>query len=260
MHDCRKYGKSPFTVAVIHGGPGAAGEGADLARELSAEYGILEPLQTVPSVEGQIRELEECLTSEAALPVTLVGHSYGAMLGIIFSAQHPALVKKLVLVSSGVFDEAYAAAITQTRLDHLTTEERAEIGTLEIQLDVPGQVDRNEIFGRIGELLDKADSFDPFPSTGEKIDYRYDIFTSAWQDMEKLRRKGDLKMYAGRITCPVVAIHGDYDPHPADGVRIPLSGIVQDFRFILLSDCGHCPWRERRAHDRFYRILHRELQ
>jgi pimeloyl-ACP methyl ester carboxylesterase len=47
------------------------------------------------------------------------------------------------------------------------------------------------------------------------------------------------------IECPVVAIHGDYDPHPADGVRIPLSNVLKDFRFILLGKCGHVPWFER---------------
>ena len=28
-----------------------------------------------------------------------------------------------------------------------------------------------------------------------------------------------------KIKCPVVAIHGDYDPHLAEGVREPLSRV-----------------------------------
>lgn len=40
------WGKAPFTVAVIHGGPGAGGEMAPVARKLACDYGVLEPIQT----------------------------------------------------------------------------------------------------------------------------------------------------------------------------------------------------------------------
>ena len=42
----RLYGKAPYRVAVVHGGPGAAGEMAPVARRLGAACGVLEPLQT----------------------------------------------------------------------------------------------------------------------------------------------------------------------------------------------------------------------
>ena len=60
---------------------------------------------------------------------------------------------------------------------------------------------------------------------------------------------------AGRIRCPVLAIHGDIDPHPVEGVRKPLSLVLDDFRLVLLENCGHTPWRERRARERFYEVL-----
>lgn len=37
----RKYGIGPFSVAVIHGGPGASGEMAPVAKELALVCGIL---------------------------------------------------------------------------------------------------------------------------------------------------------------------------------------------------------------------------
>ncbi len=49
----RRYGSSPFSVAVIHGGPGAGGEMNAVARELGAGRGILEPLQTAHSLQTQ---------------------------------------------------------------------------------------------------------------------------------------------------------------------------------------------------------------
>lgn len=52
MENLRIYGQSPFTLAVIHGGPGAGGEMAPVARELASARGVLEPIQTATSLEG----------------------------------------------------------------------------------------------------------------------------------------------------------------------------------------------------------------
>jgi pimeloyl-ACP methyl ester carboxylesterase len=57
----------------------------------------------------------------------------------------------------------------------------------------------------------------------------------------------------------VVAIHGDFDPHPAEGVKEPLAKAIENFRFILLKNCGHTPWIERDARERFYQLLAVEL-
>jgi len=45
-NNCRLYGESPFSVVVVHGGPGVGGEMAPVAQALEAEFGVLEPLQT----------------------------------------------------------------------------------------------------------------------------------------------------------------------------------------------------------------------
>jgi pimeloyl-ACP methyl ester carboxylesterase len=74
-----------------------------------------------------------------------------------------------------------------------------------------------------------------------------------------MRQTGRLLELAHQIRCPVVAIHGDHDPHPAEGVRVPLLSVLQGFRFVLLDRCGHTPWVERHARERFFRALEEEL-
>ena len=74
-----------------------------------------------------------------------------------------------------------------------------------------------------------------------------------------MRISGELLELGKNITCPVVAIHGDYDPHPAEGIKDPLSRVLHDFRFLLLENCGHQPWMERGARDKFYGILKKEV-
>jgi pimeloyl-ACP methyl ester carboxylesterase len=94
----------------------------------------------------------------------------------------------------------------------------------------------------------------------EAIDYQPDIFLSVWREAAELRRSGKLLELGKHIKCPVVAIHGDYDPHPAEGVQKPLSAILKSFSFVLLANCGHKPWVERQAKDEFHAILKRELR
>ena len=85
MKNLRTYGDPPFNVAVLHGGPGAPGQMAPVARELSSKRGVLEPLQTKHTLEGQKQELRSILEEYSDFPVTLVGFSWGAMLGFLFS-------------------------------------------------------------------------------------------------------------------------------------------------------------------------------
>jgi pimeloyl-ACP methyl ester carboxylesterase len=101
----RRYGTPPFRVAVVHGGPGAPGSVAAVARELARDHGVLAPLQTAHSLVGQVEELGAVLTRAASRPVGLIGHSWGAWLAALLAARRPALVGKLILVGSGAFGE-----------------------------------------------------------------------------------------------------------------------------------------------------------
>jgi pimeloyl-ACP methyl ester carboxylesterase len=259
MKNLRKYGKAPYGVAVIHGGPGACGEMAPVARELTSSGGVLEPLQTAISLEGLTKELKTVLEKNGDIPVTLIGFSWGAWLSFIFTAKYPSLVKKLILVGSGPYEEKYATRILETRLNRLSEENGTEVESIIEILNDPAVKDKNTVFARFGALLSKADAYDPIIHKSEVIDCSYDIYQSVWNDATEMRRSGELLKLGQHIKCLVVAIHGDYDPHPHQGVQKPLSTILKSFRFIVLKNCGHRPWIERTAKDRFYEILKEEL-
>jgi len=259
MDNLRKYGNSPFDIAVLHGGPGAPGEMAPVARELSAVRGTLEPLQTAATLEGQVQELRLVLEKEGALPLTLIGFSWGAMLGFIFTARYPSFVKKLILLGSGVYEDRYAVTITGTRLSRLSEEERVEVLSLVEDLDNPASKDKNKLMARFGQLIFRADVYDPISHNTEAMAFQYDVNTGVWAQAEKLRRSGEFLKLGSRIKCPVVAIHGDYDPHPYEGIKEPLSRVLKDFRFILLEKCGHYLWLERNAREKFFDILKNEI-
>ena len=259
MGPVRRWGQGPYSVAVIHGGPGAPGEVAPVARELSTARGVLEPFQTSPTLDGQVQELREVLASEGTAPFALIGFSYGAVLSYLCAARYPELVRTLILVGCPPFEERYAARITETRLSRLSPEQRLDAQEFERKLADPGGKDKHEILSRLGMLMAQADTYDSIQAENEMLHCQYDIYQPVWDEVRRLRQSGTLLRMGGRIACPVLALHGDYDPHPVEGVREPLSRVIRFFRCITLKKCGHRPWIEREAIDPFYSVLIREI-
>jgi pimeloyl-ACP methyl ester carboxylesterase len=262
MQNVRTYGKAPFSVAVIHGGPGAGGEMAPVARELAYDRGVMEPIQTATSLHGQVEELRRVLENHGDIPAILMGFSWGAWLSFIVTARYPALVKKLLLVGSGPFEAQYVSRLQETRLRRLSEEDRREFTLVIRALGHPATEDKDIFLARLKAFAAKTDMYDPITTAADASDVvggQGAMFYRVWQAAAALRSNGELLALAKRIQCPVVAIHGDYDPHPAAGVHKPLSRALADFRFILLEQCGHTPWLERSARERFYRIIKAEL-
>jgi len=257
MENPRKYGNRPYEVALVHGGPGAAGEMAPVAKELSKHFGVLEPLQTEDSISGQASELASILDSETKGPVVLIGHSWGAWLSLILASTRPELVRKLILVGCGPFEERYTEGMMKKRLGRLSVNERLEVASILEGLRGESSIDNNSAMLRFGKLMSRADSFAPIASE-EDVGFSYDIHRKVWGEAEKMRGSGKLLEYARSIECPVLAIHGDHDVHPYEGVREPLKDVIRDFRLILLERCGHDPWNEKFAKDRFYEIIRSE--
>lgn len=285
MINPRRYGSAPFRVAVIHGGPGAAGEMAEVAEVLSAGRGVLEPLQTGGSLWAQVEELKGQLQECSNPPLTLIGFSWGAWLSLILAAQCPDLIERLILIGCGPLGQRYVHRIMETRLSRLSGAEREEAKCILAALEEKSLADdeaknkkMNRAVARMGELFRKTDAFDPMECRSIQSDLAADdsilpesgcdnsiaqldsdIYQAVWQEASILRQKGELLDRCKRVQCPVIAIHGDYDPHPPEGVRGPLQTVLKNFRFILLKDCGHKPWIEKMARGQFYSILREEL-
>lgn len=233
---------------------------APVARELSFFGGVLEPLQTAASLDGQVRELKDVLEEYGNLPITLIGFSWGAMLSFIFTARYPMFVKKLLLVGSGPYEEKYVANIMSARISRLGKDDLEDLHYLTETLGNPSSENKDEILCNIGKLISKADAYDPLPHEDELLDCRYEVYKGVWEVASALRHSGKLLELGSKIQCQVVAIHGDYDPHPFEGVLEPLSKLLNNFKFILLERCGHKPWIEKAVKERFYEILKQEIQ
>ncbi|UCC79391.1 MAG: alpha/beta hydrolase [Candidatus Zixiibacteriota bacterium] len=262
FHDetARKYGNPPYNVAVIHGGPGAPGYMAPVARELSVAAGVIEPIQTEDSLTGQIEELEKQLINNTDPPVILIGSSWGAVLALLVAARKEIDIEKLILIGSAVFDAESSARIEGIRMSRLDDNKRRQLDKIRMELDNPDSRDKAKIAKDWGDIFFHTDVYDPIITDLEVIEVQYDINVKVWGDFVILRdTPGFLKEEFSKIDKPVMVIHGDYDPHPIEGIRPFLEDCLKDVRFHILSRCGHYPWIERHARQSFFDILKKEI-
>jgi pimeloyl-ACP methyl ester carboxylesterase len=153
------------------------------------------------------------------LPSVVVGHSWGAMLGLSFAARYPERVSKLVLVGCGTYDKVARARFR----DNVSA-------GLDAYDAVPGP-DEGVV---------------PFDEVGH---------TETWQDVLRLQREAIEPQIFSRITARSLMVHGAQDPHPGAATRDLLRQYIPALEYLELEHCGHEPWRERHAAEPFVRAL-----
>ncbi len=153
MENFRTAGTPPFNLVLVHGGPGTAGTMYQLALDLSHHTGVLEALQTETNIHGQLGELLLQIIEHADPPVILLGHSWGAWLSLLFAGRHPDLVRKLILVASGPYEDQYVPGIMETRMNRLDKEEGNRLSDLLKNTELPGNDRKTIVMAKVRWIL-----------------------------------------------------------------------------------------------------------
>jgi len=234
---------------------------APVAQALGDVFRVVEPLQRrreqMPlSVARHVQDLQSVVGAICGdeRPL-LVGHSWGAMLALAYAAEHPQYPKALVLVGCGTFDPQSRARL------QATVRERAA-GAIESRLEEAALSIRDpDVRLCVTErILQPLYSCELLPHQDETVEYDALGQLESWRDMVRLQREGVYPAAFSRIAVPVLMVHGDCDPHPGRMIRDTLAPMLPQLQYVELPQCGHYPWLERYAKDRFYEILKNELK
>jgi pimeloyl-ACP methyl ester carboxylesterase len=255
MH-IREYGTTGPLVVVLHGGPGAPGSAAPVAREMASSFRVLEPFQRGSggeplTVARHIQDLHDLLETRRTdgLPA-LVGHSWGAMLALAYAAAHPGFVASLALIGCGTFDleaRARMRAICDERMDS-ALRQRLERLPQEI-------ADPDERLRVMGELLLPLHCCDPIPVPPENEPFDARAHSDTWDDMLRLQAEGVYPAAFAAFRAPVLMLHGAADPHPGSMIRASLAPYLPQLEYREWARCGHYPWLEREVRDEFFSTL-----
>lgn len=250
----RTYGSAGPPVIVLHGGPGAAGHMAPVARGLADLYRVIEPFQRASgserlTVARHVADLHEVMTvcTEGCRPA-LLGASWGAMLALAYAAAHPSSTGPLVLVGCGTFDPVTRAAMQSTVAERMNDEIRAQLKQAE-------QLDPNARLKASAKATAPIYSYDPmsFPHADDEVDAH--AHEETWGDMLRLQTEGIYPAAFAAIKVPVLMVHGTFDPHPGRLTMQTLRPYLPQLEYRELEHCGHYPWIERAATDAFFSVV-----
>ncbi len=262
MIKTRQYGSGEKTVFVLHGGPGAPGYMKPVAERLGREgYLAVEPFQRSGSpekpltVERHIEDLAEVVERFCPdRPAVIIGHSWGAMLGLCYAAKYTGRVESLVLIGCGTFDGESREVMTQRRMAKMSPGQRRRLDALENEDE-----QNDKALAALGAMMRDVDSYELM-----KVDYAieyYDAlgFRQTWEDMIALQKAEVYPQGFRAVTAGAVMLHGADDPHPGRMIYENLRQYMPGLEFIEFTKCGHYPWLEKHANREFYNSLLRYI-
>jgi proline iminopeptidase len=244
------------TVLLLSGGPGTSANILDALQEsLSKTFRcvLLEQRgtgrsRTYPMDSTTInihQAAEDIMTLKKALgleKITIVGHSYGAMLAMYFASRHAADIGKLVLVSPGTLslDQDFA---NDNRRGKLSKEEivysrqvgdsiRNGTASLAVQQKMAAIQFRLNIYDAL-----KADSILLLISKRQRNSVMEKIM------LADMAHNYNVRGAVGRFSFPFLVISGRQDPV----ALFPTMDIMQLNRkaeIVWINKCGHMPWIE----------------
>lgn len=253
----RLYGNAPYKVVLVHGGPGAIGSLKGLAQELNTlvQIGVLEAIQSKYSIDELIEELYVQIKDNCSDRVSLIGHSWGAWLVALFAEKYPELVENIILVGSGPLEDKYVSEIGTRRTQNLSEEDR------EVFLRLVNNRATDEDMRKIPQIFEKSDNYCLENREAHRADRTdSEMHNIIWEEAAKLRTTGELIATFRRIRNKIYLLQGAIDPHPANGVIIPLQENGISCEAYVLDRCGHSPFMEKYAKEEFYNILCRIIE
>jgi proline iminopeptidase len=200
------------------------------------------------SMENYKNDLESLRKHLKLDKLTLIGHSWGAMLAMEYASSFPEKVKNLILVSSGGPTRSFFSYFgdnIEMRLTKKDREEKAKLDSLK-QSDLkaiwPGY-----FFDRKTALFYKS-SIDFDSLYGQKNVDRYTMNNYISKDSARVN---DLKRYLGKASI----IQGWQDPIGAATVY-EIKAVLPQIEIHFIRQCGHFPWLENEEQKiEFYELL-----
>ena len=168
------------------------------------------------------------------------------MLALAFAAEHPDAAAGLILVGCGTFSPAARKIFEERRASQTTPELAAALAEVR-RIEDPGIR-----FAEYGALMNQIYGFNLLvaPEPGEPFDQQ--AHQETWSDMVRLQEIGVYPAAFHAIKIPTLMLHGDTDPHPGRETSHDLRAMIPHLEYVELPQCGHSPWLERHARDRFF--------
>ena len=271
----REYGSSTAPpVILVHGGPGLPGSVDSLARALAPKLRVFEPFQRdrkLSPSSGPFRathhltdlaELVAWVTARTSQIPVVIGHSWGALLALLWGASPSGRGHKTLLLCPGAVDAdgaAEAGVRLHGRLDDHGRRRQREINQAYSQLAKSDAVGRRDLYVQYLELIYPA-YFHPGAPVVDGTLAECQVWPESYlsiqdtvDDCDRLIARAEFLQAVRRLNGPVELFCGESDLFPWQRLHGELSAHVRRYRFHLFAQAGHFPWLESPSRDLFIR-------
>jgi proline iminopeptidase len=253
----QRLGEGPPLV-FVHGGPGIGHhylrEGMDELAEAGFELIYYDqrgsggtPIGDPDRVTfaGGIEDLDRLRRELGLDQLNLVGHSFGAVLALLYAAEHPTRTRSLLLCNTAPpFEPALQSAWMSRMQKRTRAEDAAEIKRIEesdaFRRRDPATVERYfklryAPFFRDRENLERA-TLGFNPNTAANV-------VEAWERTFRDLEDHDPMATLAKVGCPTLVVHGEHDPVPAEFARLIAEGI-DGAEYAFLEGSSHFAYLE----------------
>ena len=243
-------------VVLCHGGPG-------LYDYLEPVAGMIDDLATVHrydqrgsgrSEDSGPYDIATFLGDLDALRVhwgheawTVIGHSWGATLALLYAIKHPQRVRRLVYMSGTGIDPGWHAGYRRNREARLSPSERSRLRELERRRATASGAELDRINAERAALLESTEyydaiRFDELPRY-DRFPVNYRLNTALNAEMNRIEEAGELPEQVSRIAVPALVLDGEADPRPR-WAREQVARLIPGSRHVTIARAGHDPWVE----------------
>jgi len=246
-------------VLFLHGGPGLFHNYlVQPFKQLSSNHKLiffdqrgsgassaLKPNQPV-CINDFIADIESLRQALNLSTITLIGHSWGGLLAVLYAAKFGKNLKSMILVDPAPGNSSFDKVGRNSMQNRLTVDDREEINS--IMQTNPFEKSDMDAINRFVQINEKPRYFDQSYVSKYKPIFTFDTLAKLRTVSSLLNEELDdydiFQRIQGLDTRTLV-IHGDYDPIPVESSR-KYSEMLTNSSFQLLKDCGHFPFIEKK--------------
>jgi proline iminopeptidase len=245
-------------ILLLSGGPGnSADQLSTLAQRLSTTNRCIlfeqrgtgrshtKPLDsTTINLDQAMRDITLLLRQLGIGKITILGHSWGAMLGISYAIKHPDAVAKLVLIGPGPLDMSGYDLLADNIVSRASKQEK--LFMKEVEDSMAHRTASKELLKAYNKTIFRFFFFDPL-----KVDSLWKMIKCTANDttfeliMQDLARiKYDISAGISQLDIPLLVVCGRQDPV---GVfpTFEIKELNKKAKICWIEKSGHFPWAEK---------------
>ena len=178
---------------------------------------------------------------------TVIGHSWGASLALMYAIQYPEHTMRLVYSSGTGIDPAWHEDYRRIRESKLPPTERKRFRLLnQRRLTATGE-DLERINEERASLLERTELYDAARlNEVPRLDcfpINHSLNSALNAEMNRLEETGELRPKVSRIEAPTLVLDGAGDPRPR-WARAHVARLIPNSRHVTIAQAGHEPWVE----------------